>query len=340
MFLSKNQIKRNITWLLSNATPPVTYLTQRYILKIPLDSASLINLWQQVLNCKIVQEVFSKQKRNGSWCDGGSWALKPSYLPKQGCDPYTPKYVTAAWILPILGNMGFTNSDKRIRKARDYVLSNGYFLNPIFESPTTIGYLHEADFNICRFSQYLLALGSVSLESDDNHRIKQGYQLLLNSQREDGGWALDMHFRQRNWTRSCPWSTYHAASALYYSKNKTYYSALVKALKFLIWHLSTKSDNERCRFFYHGHSTVHELMMFSDLQIGPKEKPIHVILEWLMSMYHENEAHFKYNGKPVIKYSLRQDGMDARVAKYRLYHLIEDDWLTYYMTKIGTNLIK
>jgi hypothetical protein len=32
--------------------------------------------------------------------------------------------------------------------------------------------------------------------------------------------------------------------------------------------------------------------------------------------------------------------MDSRVAKYRLYHLIEDDWLTYYATRIAANLDK
>jgi hypothetical protein len=58
-----------------------------------------------------------------------------------------------------------------------------------------------------------------------------------------------------------------------------------------------------------------------------------------MTMYRADEGCFRYIGKPISKYSNREDGMDARVAKYRLYHLIEDDWLTYYMTRIGANLL-
>jgi len=79
--------------------------------------------------------------------------------------------------------------------------------------------------------------------------------------------------------------------------------------------------------------------MFSEFHVGLEEKPVQAMLEWLMTMYCPDEGCFKYTGKPISKYSRREDGMDSRVAKYRLYHLIEDDWLTYYATRIGANLI-
>jgi len=78
--------------------------------------------------------------------------------------------------------------------------------------------------------------------------------------------------------------------------------------------------------------------MFTELKVGLAEKPVQALLEWLMTMYHADEGRFIYNGKSISQYSRRKDGMDARVAKYRLYHLIEDDWLTYYATRIGANL--
>jgi len=34
---------------------------------------------------------------------------------------------------------------------------------------------------------------------------------------------------------------------------------------------------------------------------------------------------------------VREDGASSVVMKYRLFHLIEDDWLTYYMTRIASN---
>ena len=103
---------------------------------------------------------------------------------------------------------------------------------------------------------------------------------------------------------------------------------------------SAKSDNETNRFFYHGHSIVHELLMFSEYNIGMKDKAIQTILKWFMSMYYQDESCFKYSGKPISKYSRKEDYMTARVAKYRLFHLIEDDWITYYLTRIMQNILK
>lgn len=342
MILSASQIDRNIAWLLSDGSPPVRYLTHKYLLKTPAGSEEMANLRSDAQTCRDAEEILSKQREDGSWCSGGSWALKPSYLQKSkpdGYDPESPKYVTAIWVLPLLGDMGFTAEDERIRKACDYILSYkaegmevGY---RIFNDPSF--YPDYDEFVPCRFAQYLVALGKVGLQ--DNVRVKKGFEVLLGSQREDGGWVSPYHFRERNWTRSCPASSAVAATALYYSGRPETREALRRALEFLVWHLSTKEAQEIQRFFYHGHSTVHELLMFSELRVGLEEKPVRAMLEWLMTMYRTDEGCFRYTGKPIAEFSRRQDGMDARVAKYRLYHLLEDDWLTYYGTRIGANLI-
>jgi hypothetical protein len=256
-----------------------------------------------------------------------------------GYDPESPKYVTTIWVLPLLGDMGFTAEDARVKKACEYILSYKVegmeICYRVFNDPSFSPDYDE--FAPCRFSHWLVALAKVGLQ--DDVRVKRGYEVLLGSQREDGGWVYPGHFRERNWTRSCPASSYGATLALYYSKNEGYRNRLIKALEFLVWHLSTKQAQEIQRFFYHGHSTVHELLMFSELQVGLEEKPVQAMLEWLMAMYRPDEGCFKYTGKPISQYSRRKDAMDSRVAKYRLYHLIEDDWLTYYATRIAANLI-
>ena len=97
MFLSSSQIEKSIGWLVRNGSPPVKYLTHKYLLKTPSDSAAMINAWNDVHTCKDAQEIFSTQRDNGSWCSGGAWALKPSYVQKSkpgGYDPESPKYVT------------------------------------------------------------------------------------------------------------------------------------------------------------------------------------------------------------------------------------------------------
>ena len=80
--------------------------------------------------------------------------------------------------------------------------------------------------------------------------------------------------------------------------------------------------------------------MFSELNIGLDSKAVRAILEWLMTMYHPDESCFKYSGKSISKYSFKADYMDSRVAKYRLFHLIEDDWLTYFITRIMLNILR
>ena len=137
--------------------------------------------------------------------------------------------------------------------------------------------------------------------------------------------------------RSCPASSYGCAYALYCRKD-TYIQPLLRALEFLVWHLSSKTDSDLQRFWYHGHSTVRELLMFSEFGVGLDARPVRTISEWLMSMYDPEVGHFRYDGKPPSRYTVRGDGVSSRVAKYRLYHLAEDDWLTYYATRIALNM--
>jgi len=341
MILSERQIKSNTAWLMSNGSPPVKYLTHRYLINDPSGSEGISHLWSDVKTCGDAEEIFNKQKEDGSWCSGGSWALKPSYLLKSkpgGYNPETPKYVTAIWVLPLLGDMGFTVADKRIRKACEYILSykelDIYYR--IFNDPT-----YSVDYEqagLCRFFYLLAALAKVGFHADD--RTKRGYAALLGAQRRDGGWISPQCSLRNDWRRGCPFSSYGGALALYSTKNDEYRNPLIKALEFLVRHLSGKQAEEIRRFFYHGHSIIHELLMFTELKVGLEEKPVRDLLEWIMTMYYADEGCFKYNGKSISRYSLREDGMDSRVAKYRLYHLIEDDWLTYYLTRIGANLNK
>ena len=341
MILSDSQINTNTTWLMSNGSPPVRYLTQRYLLNDHSGPKEISHLWSDVESCRDAEEIFNTQEEDGSWCSSGSWALKPSYLLKSkpgGYNPETPKYVTAIWVLPLLGDMGFTVADKRIRKACEYIISykelDIYYR--ILNDPTYKVDYGQAD--LCRYFYLLAALAKVDFHTDD--RVKRGYSVLLCAQRTDGGWISSSCSSRNNWRRGCPFSSYAGALTLYSARNEKYRNPLIKALEFLVRHLSTKQAGEIQRFFYHGHSIIHELLMFTELKVGLEERPVRDLLEWIMTMYHADEGCFKYNGKSISRYSRREDGMDSRVAKYRLYHLIEDDWLTYYVTRIGANLNK
>jgi hypothetical protein len=338
--LSRTVIDNCRAWLIKNASDPVRYLAYRDLVQPKPARAKLKELWGIIENDAQVIEIFSRQKKDGSWCSGGSWSLPPSYIPKSGYSPVSPKYVTTAWILPILGDMGFTVADARVKRACEYILSyqckNGYIAEG---DPGKYDVAAERLPNMpCRFAIVLIALGKVGAYCDE--RVQKAYDLLVQWQRDDGGWILQKHREERNWNRSCPYSTYHATFALYVSHNKEYRTNILKGLDFLVRNLSQKKEDEVQKFFYHGHHTINELLMFAEHGFSMREKPLKAIMEWLMSMYDAEKGYFVYSGKPITKYSRRMDGMDSRVAKYRLYHLIEHDWLTYYVTRITLELTR
>jgi len=115
--LTRDQIENNIGWLLENGSAPTKYLTNLYLLGASPRSSEMMELWDAVNEHPSSREIFSKQREDGSWCSGGPWAPKPSYIPKGGCTPVSPKYVTTSWVLAILGEMGFDHGDRRVRKA-------------------------------------------------------------------------------------------------------------------------------------------------------------------------------------------------------------------------------
>jgi hypothetical protein len=338
MFLTSSQVDKNIDWLLYNGSAPIKYLTYRDLLGTSTSTKAMRGLWSEVESSPCVREIFAKQQSNGAWHSGGSWARSPSYSVKGGIDPYRPKYVTTVWILPLLAEMGYTARDKRILKACRYTIANGYFLDPIFSKPTDEISQTETNLCICRFSQYMMALGSVGFVDDE--KVEKGYEVLLSRQGNDGGWSNAQHAEQMGWTRSCPWSSYHGTMALYCSNNPAHREALTRGAEFLLWHLSTKKPTDLQQFFYHGHSLVRELVMFSDLGLGLRSKAVRTILKWLQTMYDAEQGCFKYAGKPISRYTNKQDGIDSTVAKYRFYHLIETDWLTYHATRIAANMAK
>ena len=74
--------------------------------------------------------------------------------------------------------------------------------------------------------------------------------------------------------------------------------------------------------------------MFSEENTVVPGKVIDTLLGWLTGMYDSEKNQYHYSGKPISKMSRRIDGHTPQVFKYRLYHMIEDDWLTYYVTRI------
>ena len=343
--LKPEQIARNISWLVANGSPSVRYLTHRHLLKRTRRSKELRQLWESVQASDEVAEIFASQESDGSWCSANPWARRPYYIPSAGYSPFTPKYVTTVWVLSVLGDMGFTVEDPRIGKAKEYVLGfqwpSGQFSRfNVKGSPTgshgdAKAEATEDSFRKfgalppCELGIYLTALGKVGMGRD--RRLRKSYDLLVRMQEEDGGWITPLHKEERGWWRSCPQSSHGGAMALYYSRCPRYRDALRRGLQFLVWHLSIKRPDEICQPYYHGHNTVKETLAFSELAVGLDESPVQAQLKWLASMYRPSEAQFSFPGKRPTKSS------HGRI-RYQLHHVLEDDWLTYYGTRIAVNL--
>ncbi len=341
MPLSQVQYKRSIDWLKDNASAPVKYLTHRDLLGDPPGSKSMHSLWQSVEKSGDVEEIFSKQR------DDGSWSTKPSYCQKDGYTPYSPKYATTIWVLILLGDMGFDESDRRIRKACEFTMrfcqpdgTFGSFGKSYFKQAKR---LREPPNLPCHFAGYLFGLASVGMGTDP--RLDKSFDLLVRWQREDGGWLNERHLTgecspYEVWTRSCPFVTYFACQALRHSGRHECREPYRRGLDFLAHHLAAKRPQELRRFFYHGHETVKEMLMFAEEGTEVPANVMNTLLDWLESMFDTEEGHYRYGGKPISKMSRRIDGHTPREFKYRLYHVIEDDWLTYYATKISLTVRK
>jgi hypothetical protein len=360
MFLSPEEINNSTRWLLDNASPPVRYLTHRHILQTDPQSEPMKELWRSVEHGGDAEEILSRQNEDGSWFSGGPWG--PKGYRRQTGPGYTisrPKFVTTAWILPFLGEMGFTAADERIRKSCAYMLQHSSFSRPVPDSlPKTA--------NCCGLDTIpLRALASVGMASDEC--LQGGWDWLTLCQRPDGGWLNPNHLADSPtpartkgrwpWDRSCVWGSFFAAQALFYSDNAHHRRALPAALEFLLWHLSQKNPEHIQTWVYHGHNTVKELLMFSETGLDMRVQPIQALLDWLKGYYRPSEGVFRTQDKPIPNFVRHVSAIvkefedkygaaywetiaktSAPVLRYHLYHLVEDDWLTYYLTRIALHM--
>ena len=361
-FLTPDEIEACTTWLLDNASPAVKYLTHRHILKANPDSEAMEGLWKGVQDSTEAKLIFSLQHEDGSWFSGGPWG--PRGYRRQSGHGYTasrPKFVTTAWILPFLGEMGFTYRDRRIRKSCEYILTEVQYPDSLLDYTAQ-------ERNCCGLEAVpLRAFASVGMAADA--RLRGGWERLNLCQREDGGWLNPNHLPDSRtpsqtvgrwpWSRSCAWGSFFAVQALYYAKGQGFDAHLTAALEFMRWHLCQKDERHIQTWVYHGHNLVKELLMFSEAGFDLQAQPLQAVLEWLKAYYRPTEGMFRTQEKSipnfvrhlsvVIKDFEQCHGPDywetvaktsPPVLRYHLYHLVEDDWLTYYLTRIAVNIAR
>jgi hypothetical protein len=361
MFLTTDQISRCTHWLIEYASQPVQYLTYKHILKTDPQSPAMLELWGKVASGKETAEIFSRQNPDGSFFSGGPWGPR-GYRQEigRGYTATRPKFVTTAWLLPYLGEMGFlATGDERVRKSCEFIMQDAgapnHFPEPLLQEANCCGL----------FAIPLRALASVG--TGDDERLRGNWEWLKLCQRNDGGWLNPNHLvdsptpattRGRwPWDRSCVWGSYFAVEALFLTADRHYHPALKAGLDFLLWHLSQASEETIQTWVYHGHNTVKELLMFSEMGLDLRARPIQALLDWLKGYYLPNEGMFRTQEKSIPDFvrhvSMITQGYSEKygpaywetvsktsmpVLRYHLYHLVEDDWLTYYLVRIAQNV--
>jgi hypothetical protein len=108
---------------------------------------------------------------------------------------------------------------------------------------------------------------------------------------------------------------------------------------------------------YHGHNIVKELVMFSESGLDMQRPPIRTLLNWVKGYYHPYEGMFRTHETPRANFVRQISAMmktfehhhgghywtaiakaSTPVIRYQLYHVVEDDWFTYYLTRIALNM--
>ncbi len=74
--LNESQLEKNVEFLTANASPPVIYLTHLNLLQEKPDTPKMQKLWDNVQKSPSICEIFGKQREDGSWYDGSSWAYE------------------------------------------------------------------------------------------------------------------------------------------------------------------------------------------------------------------------------------------------------------------------
>lgn len=143
-----------------------------------------------------IRSIFTNQNRDGCWG-------KPKDM-----HTWWPRKYSTFWILPMLGDFGFTVADKRIARACEYVFStqlpSGAFG---WDPPTKPGDCHSAII--------IESLAKAGLLRDS--RLVKAYEWLIKRQRLDGGfWCKDTGCigRPREKEPSCAMATMFTLGAL------------------------------------------------------------------------------------------------------------------------------
>jgi hypothetical protein len=159
-------MNRVVDWLLEPSQPAVRYLALRDLID-GTSRGELEEARRAIPDRGWANNILSKQKQGGNWLDN-----------EDGL--YRPKYLSTNWNLLLLSDLGVTREDPRIAKSCSLWMETYARADGGFDTPGTESSEHCLVGNTARA---LIKFGYA-----DDHRVGSALDLLVSTQKEDGGW--------------------------------------------------------------------------------------------------------------------------------------------------------
>jgi len=163
-----------LDWLLEEGEPSVRYRTLTELLDKPAEDAQVAAAREAIPESAHAQRIFKKMHPDGYWLQKKSTTRE---LIGDGVE--YGSFATTHFVLSYLSELGFTIADERVAKAADRYLdlqlADGDF------------WLHIS----CLYAYNIRTF--IRLGMRDDARVQRTIDLMLTTEREDGGYLCDMH---------------------------------------------------------------------------------------------------------------------------------------------------
>lgn len=279
------------TWLLEESNPSARYLTLRDIFEYSKSHPDVVRSKEAIASSIIVTKIFQKQSKLGNW--------------ESTTNLYTPKYKSTYWQIMILGVLGLSKDDPRVRKACDlilrYQLEEGGFSTHVAgraaeeyhilkRKGKTLGDFKSWTAEKIREHEYSCLTGNIvsallRLGYTHDARVERALSWLVSIQNRDGGWLCPYWKAHIRDVHSCFYGTICALEAFSEAEmtSNATRKATEQAAEFLLMHRLFKADHHNFQIInrhwlklsfpsFYGYDILRGLLVLGKLGYGADER--------------------------------------------------------------------
>ncbi|MFQ5951342.1 MAG: prenyltransferase/squalene oxidase repeat-containing protein, partial [Candidatus Geothermarchaeales archaeon] len=252
-----------LDWLLGEENPSIRYFTLREILGNDEDEKRLTRTRKRINESGWVAQILDSQKEETYWES------------KEDC--YTPKWTASVWQLIVLGDLGASGEDVRVKNACEHFLKlhnvaeGGFSGGPV----GTEGPPWKTEPHVCLTGNLVRTLLRLSYGKDS--RVRRAVDWLLKTQLDDGGWNCDTGHKGHSSFKSTIQPLWALSEIPKDERSTDVEEAISRATEFFLQHRlykSSKDDSivllEFLRFHYpvhYSYDVLHGLRVMTSLGV-------------------------------------------------------------------------